>query len=109
MTFDEYQENSKETAIYPAIGHRVIYPVLGLTGEAGEISNKVKKIFRDEEGTISVSHKAELKKELGDVLWYISQIATELDINLDDVAKLNIEKLQSRKERGVLKGDGDNR
>lgn len=109
MTFDEYQELSKSTAIYPAIQHKVVYPALGLAGEAGEIANKIKKIFRDDDGVISIDRKADLKKELGDVLWYIAQVSSELDLSLDGVAKLNIERLESRKERGTLQGSGDNR
>lgn len=108
-SFKEYQEQSKKTAMYPAIGHKVIYPVLGLSGEVGEISEKVKKIFRDKNGEFSVEDLELIKKELGDVLWYLSQIATELGISFEDIAKHNIEKLYSRLDRGVIKGNGDER
>ncbi|MBM2817873.1 MAG: mazG [Parcubacteria group bacterium] len=86
-----------------------IYPVLGLCGETGEIAEKIKKVIRDEVGIVSEQKKEEIKKELGDVLWYISQIATELGLSLSDVAKLNIEKLQSRLERNKISGSGDDR
>jgi len=82
---------------------------LGLCGETGEIAEKIKKVIRDEVGIVSEQKKEEIKKELGDVLWYISQIATELGLSLSDVAKLNIEKLQSRLERNKISGSGDDR
>ena len=109
MTFEEYQNKSKKTAIYPNIGENFIYPVLGLTGEAGEVAEKIKKVLRDKNGIISEETRVELKKELGDVLWYLSQLASELKISLDDVAEFNIEKLYSRMERSKLSGEGDNR
>ena len=109
MNFEDYQKKSRGTAIYPVIGDKFVYPVLGLAGEAAEIANKVKKIFRDDEGQVTDKKREEIKKELGDVLWYLAQIATEFGLNLDDIAKSNIDKLYSRKDRGTLKGDGDNR
>lgn len=109
MTFEEYQKKSRNTAIYPDLGSNFIYPVLGLVGESGEVAEKIKKVLRDEQGIITPKKKEEIKKELGDVLWYLSQIATELDLSLDDIAQTNIEKLQSRKLRGKLCGSGDNR
>lgn len=109
MDFKEYQEKAQDTALYPSIQERYVYPTLGLVGEAGEIANKVKKIFRDDDGILSDDRRVELQKELGDVLWYISQIATELELKLDDIAKDNIGHLLSRKERGALHGSGDNR
>lgn len=109
MKFSEYQQQSATTAIYPAIGHRVTYPALGLSNEAGEVLGKIKKVFRDKEGVFNEDTTADISKELGDVLWYIAQVATELGIDLDDVAQANIDKLFSRKERGVLQGSGDNR
>ena len=109
MTLNEYQEKSRKTAKYPDAGKNFIYPTLGLAGEAGEVAEKVKKIIRDEGGAVSNEKREEIKKELGDVLWYVAQIATELGISLDDVAEANIEKLYSRLERGVLGGSGDNR
>src|SRR6056297_437791 len=109
MDFKEYQKKASETAIYPDIGDNYVYPTLGLAGEAGEVSEKMKKIIRDDKGEITEEKRKELKKELGDVLWYLSQLARELGLSLEDIANFNIEKLQSRKERGKLKGSGDNR
>ncbi|HXD12401.1 MAG TPA: nucleoside triphosphate pyrophosphohydrolase family protein [Anaerolineales bacterium] len=109
MDFNEYQTKSRKTAKYPAIGHAVIYPTLGLVNEAGEVAGKIKKVFRDKEGEINAETREALKAELGDVLWYMAQVATELDLTLDEIAEYNIEKLYSRLERGKIKGDGDNR
>lgn len=109
MDFKEYQELAKKTAMYPKITEGVVYPMLGLAGEAGEVANKVKKIFRDDKGVITDSRKEEIKKELGDLLWYVAQVGTELDISLEDIASENIEKLKSRFGRGTVTGDGDNR
>jgi NTP pyrophosphatase (non-canonical NTP hydrolase) len=109
MDFTDYQTKSRKTAKYPAIGHPVIYPTLGLTNEAGEVAGKIKKIFRDKEGVIGAAEREALKGELGDVLWYLAQVCTELDLTLDEVAEHNIEKLYSRLERGKIGGDGDNR
>ncbi|MFC1756482.1 nucleoside triphosphate pyrophosphohydrolase family protein [Patescibacteria group bacterium] len=109
MNFEEYQKKSRKTALYPNVGDNYIYPVLGLGGETGEISEKTKKIIRDKGGKISEETKKELAKELGDVLWYLSQLASELKLSLNDIAEGNIEKLQSRMKRGKIGGDGDNR
>ena len=109
MNFNDYQTKSRKTAKYPAIGHPVIYPTLGLVNEAGEVAGKIKKVFRDKDGEINAETREALKAELGDVLWYMAQVATELDLTLDEIAEYNIEKLYSRLERGKIKGDGDNR
>jgi len=109
MDFTTYQAKSRRTAKYPAIGHPVIYPTLGLANEAGEVAGKVKKIFRDKGGVIGEPEREALKGELGDVLWYIAQVCTELEISLDEIAEGNIEKLYSRLERGKIGGDGDDR
>lgn len=109
MNFKEYQEKSRKTAIYPNQGNNFIYTTLGLVGESGEIAEKIKKVIRDGDGTITEEKRIELNKELGDVLWYLSQMASELKLSLDDIAENNIKKLYSRKERGKLQGDGDNR
>ena len=109
MELNEYQKKAKETAMYPNVGENITYPVLGLAGEAGEIANRVKKIQRDEDNVLSKETKETIIKELGDVLWYVAILASELDSDLESVAKLNIEKLASRKERGVIGGSGDNR
>jgi len=109
MTFKEYQKLSKKTAIYPNIGNNFIYPTLGLAGEAGEVAEKIKKVLRDREGILDKKVKEDIKKELGDVLWYVSQLATELGFSLDSVASFNIEKLSSRRKRDKIHGSGDNR
>ena len=109
MDFSEYQLKAAHTAKYPTIGHGVIYPTLGLANEAGEVAGKIKKIFRDKEGVIGESERGALKSELGDVLWYVAQVCTELGLQLDEVAEGNIAKLLDRLERGRIKGDGDTR
>ena len=109
MNFNDYQEKSRKTAQYPSIGDPIIYPALGLVNEAGEVAGKIKKIFRDKEGKINGDTKTALKAELGDVLWYLAQLATELNLSLEEIAEYNIDKLYSRLERGTIKGDGDER
>lgn len=109
MTFEEYQKKSRKTAKYPDAGSNFVYPTLGLAGEAGEVAEKIKKIIRDDGGEVLSEKKAEIEKELGDVLWYVSQIATELGLEMEKVAEKNIEKLYSRLERGRIGGSGDNR
>ncbi|MBI3485782.1 nucleoside triphosphate pyrophosphohydrolase family protein [Candidatus Daviesbacteria bacterium] len=109
MTFKDYQKKSRITALYPNKDNNFIYPTLGLTGEAGEVAEKIKKILRDDLGVITPEKKQEIEKELGDVLWYISQLATELKLSLEDVALKNLEKLLSRMKRKKLTGSGDNR
>src|SRR3990167_2819643 len=101
MKFDEYQKRSRETAIYPNVGSNYIYPTLGLAGESGEVSDKIKKILRDDNGSPSSDRVEDLKKELGDVLWYLSQLSTELGLSLEDIANANLDKLLSRKDRRV--------
>tara|TARA_R110000796_G_scaffold3773_2_gene14468 strand:+ start:2094 stop:2402 length:309 start_codon:yes stop_codon:yes gene_type:complete len=102
MTFDEYQEFARSTAIYPT-ACKVTYPTLGLCGEAGEVAEKVKKHMRDGKSLIG------LGLELGDVLWYISALADDLGVTLEEVAQANVDKLKSRMERNKIKGDGDYR
>lgn len=109
MTFDNYQKLSRRTAIYPDKGSNYIYPVLGLVGEAGEVAEKIKKVIRDNDGVMGEERKQVIKKELGDVLWYIAQLATELGLSMDEIAQMNIDKLLSRMQRGALHGDGDDR
>jgi NTP pyrophosphatase (non-canonical NTP hydrolase) len=109
MDFNDYQAQSRRTAKYPPIGHPVVYPTLGLANEAGEVAGKIKKIFRDKQGIIGQAEREALKGELGDVLWYLAQVCTELGISLDEVAGHNLEKLFSRLERGRIGGDGDDR
>jgi NTP pyrophosphatase (non-canonical NTP hydrolase) len=107
--FDLYQDKADETAIYPNKGDNLYYPALGLAGEAGEVCEKVKKIMRDKGGVLSEADAIELSKELGDVLWYLSALACEINVALSTIAEENVEKLHSRKERGMLQGSGDNR
>ena len=109
MTFEEYQQESRKTAQYPNLGESFVYPTLGLTGEVGEVAEKIKKIMRDKEGKVGDEDRAEVEKELGDVLWYLAQIATELGLSLNEVAETNIEKIMSRYERDKIHGEGDNR
>ncbi|MDD3292492.1 MAG: nucleoside triphosphate pyrophosphohydrolase family protein [Candidatus Pacebacteria bacterium] len=109
MTFKEYQEEARKTAIYPNLGSNFIYPTLGLAGEAGEVAEKIKKVIRDNNGEVSEEKRQELIKELGDVLWYIANLSAELNLSMEDVALKNLEKLKSRQERNELHGSGDNR
>jgi len=109
MNFEEYQKKSRVTAKYPSFGAGYIYPALGLTGEAGEVAEKIKKVIRDKGGVVDDESKEMIEKELGDVLWYVTQLATELGLELNSIAEKNIEKLYSRLERGKINGDGDNR
>jgi NTP pyrophosphatase (non-canonical NTP hydrolase) len=109
MDLTEYQSRSRTTAVYPQAGANLLYPTLGLCGEAGEVAEKVKKMIRDDNGLLTEERRAALAKELGDVLWYLAQIATEADLELDAIAAANIEKLGSRRRRNVLQGSGDDR
>ncbi len=109
MDFATYQTQSRKTAQIVECNHSIAYPTLGLVNEAGEFAGKIKKIFRDKNGLIEESDRQALKGELGDVLWYLTQLCTELDLTLEEVAQSNIEKLFSRLERGKISGDGDNR
>jgi len=109
MNFDEYQKEINKTAVYPRLGENYVYPTLGLVGESGEVAEKVKKIIRDKKGKVDDETKKMIEKELGDVLWYLAQLATEFDLSFGDVAKNNIKKFSSRLQRGKLQGDGDDR
>ena len=109
MDFDNYQIEARKTAVYPNKDKNFIYPTLGLVGESGEVAEKIKKILRDKNGILDYESKLALKKELGDVLWYISNLCDELNFSLSEVAKNNLEKLNSRKSRGKISGSGDNR
>jgi NTP pyrophosphatase (non-canonical NTP hydrolase) len=99
MNFDDYQNEAKQTALYPRRLRNLEYPTLGLAGEAGEVANIVKKIQRDFAGEITDEIRAKLKDELGDVLWYISACADELGLTLDEIAAFNVEKLARRHNR----------
>ena len=106
---DEYQQLSRRTWSLVHTDHPIVYPTLGMVNEAGELAGKVKKIFRDKEGVISPEDREALKYELGDVLWYMAQIATELGLSMNEVAEANLTKLFDRLERGKIKGEGDYR
>ncbi len=96
MNFEEYQSEARKTALYPRRLENLEYPTLGLAGEAGEVANIVKKIQRDHDGILKDEIRAKLKDELGDVLWYISACADELDLTLTEIAEFNVEKLAKR-------------
>jgi NTP pyrophosphatase (non-canonical NTP hydrolase) len=108
MEFAEYQRFSRRTAAYPREAW-LTYPALGLAGEAGEVAEHAKKAIRDDAGVIDDERREAISKELGDVLWYVSQLASELGLELEDIARTNLEKLFSRQRRGVLSGSGDDR
>lgn len=107
--YGAYQEQSRKTYSDIETNDPIVYPTLGLVNEAGEFAGKIKKIFRDKNGQFSPSDKEALKGELGDVLWYLTQLCTNLGFTLEEVAEANLDKLFSRLERGKLHGDGDNR
>ena len=110
MSFDEYQKQALTTILSTGDEFKdLLHWVLGLNGEAGEVAEKLKKIIRDKQGVVSADDKVELAKELGDVLWYIAVFANDLGVSLDDIAAQNLAKLSSRKDRGVIGGNGDNR
>lgn len=104
MNLSEYNEFVKGMKVYPE-KHAIVYPALGMIGEAGEVSEKVKKWLRGDRDL----DRGDLIKEIGDVMWYAASLADDLGYTLQDVVDANVEKLSSRKERGVIKGSGDNR
>ena len=106
--FDMYQKVALTTAIYPR-EQAIIYPTLGLTGEAGEVANKVKKIIRDGSDSKDEKLVSEIKAEIGDCLWYIAVLANDFDIKLSDIANTNLIKLENRKENNTIRGSGDKR
>ena len=107
MHLSDYQQRSRATAVYPDAGDNLTYPALGLCGEAGECAEKVKKTIRDDGGRLTAERRDALAAELGDVLWYVAQLATEAGLDLDQIAESNLEKLLSRRNRAVLHGSGD--
>ena len=108
MELTEYQRLSRRTAEYPREAW-LAYPALGLSGEAGEVAEHAKKAIRDDGGSVTDERRAAMAKELGDVLWYVAQLASELELELEQIAQANLEKLLSRQRRGVLSGSGDER
>lgn len=109
MTPNEYQTAALQTAIYPNQGNNLIYPVLGLCGESGEVAEKVKKLIRDGDGVLTDYDRSKIALELSDCLWYAAVLAWELDYTMEEVMQLNLDKLRSRLERGTLTGSGDDR
>ena len=109
MDFKTYQKKARESAQYPNLGSNNIYPTLGLVGETGEVAEKVKKVLRDKNGIFDQESKEAIKKELGDVLWYLSNLCTEFKFSLDEVALQNLEKLKNRVAKGTISGSGDER
>lgn len=117
LGFNEYQRMAHETASYPegcvgginANHTSWLYPALGLAEEAGEVAGKFAKAIRDSAGKVDEERKVAIVKELGDVMWFVAELATCLDVDLDAVAEMNLQKLASRKARGKINGDGDDR
>ena len=105
---DMYQKVAKTTAIYPR-EQAIIYPTLGLTGEAGEVANKVKKIYRDGTNKITENNVQEISSEIGDCLWYVAVLADDIGCKLSDIANNNLIKLENRKKNGTLHGSSDQR
>ncbi len=108
MTLNEYQQAALETANYPT-EYNIIYPALGMNGEAGEVAEKVKKVIRDNNQEFTDDRKREIAKEIGDVLWYCAALAHDIGYTLEEIGEMNNAKLRSRKARGVISGSGDNR
>lgn len=113
MEFNEYQKKSRKTAVYPGVGDNMQYLGLGIADEAGEVAGKISKLMRDHNITsvhdLTDELRTELVKEMGDVLWYVANLSTEIGVDLNDLAEKNIEKLYSRMDRDTLHGNGDNR
>ena len=109
MRLNRYQKLARSSASYPNVGKNLSYPTMGLCGESGEVAEKVKKIFRDCKGKVIPEAREAIGKELGDVLWYLSNLCSELNFELDEVAKINLEKITSRIKRNKVNGTGDNR
>ncbi len=109
MELNHYQKEARTTAKYPNVGTNPIYPTLGLAGEAGEVADKVKKVIRDKNGVFDTETRKKIMFELGDVLWYVAQLSSELGYSLETVAHENLAKLASRAKRGKISGDGDKR
>ena len=108
MTFNEYKNEAIKTAIYHQ-HYKIIYPALGMCGECGEVAEKIKKVIRDNQGIFDADKTKEIEKELGDVLWYIANICNDLNIDFDNVAQNNVNKINARVQNNTLHGNGDNR
>ena len=116
LKIDEYQRKAHETANYPSVtigkeAHAIdyIYPALGLAEEAGEVAGKFAKAVRDNQGVLDEERRLQIEKELGDVLWFVAELCTVLNVDMGSIAQINLDKLASRKARGVIHGSGDDR
>jgi phosphoribosyl-ATP pyrophosphohydrolase len=109
MDLNDYQASALKTAVYPNQGFDFTYPALGLVGEAGEVADKLKKVIRDNDGVLTDTVRESVAKEIGDVLWYVAVLASEMNYDLNKIAQVNLDKLASRQQRGVISGSGDNR
>ncbi|GAB1421410.1 nucleoside triphosphate pyrophosphohydrolase family protein [Anaerolineales bacterium] len=108
LSFEEYQQSAKKTA--PADSDWLIYYLtMGLVGEAGEIANKVKKILRDQNGELTEPVREAIIDEIGDVMWYMAMLCSQLNVDMSEVAQMNLAKLADRQKRGVIRGSGDDR
>lgn len=108
MTLNDYQKTALETSVYPQ-EYKIIYPALGMVGEAGECCDKIKKVIRDNDCNFTDDKKREIAKEIGDVMWYCSALANDLGFSLETICEMNIEKLKSRQKRGMISGNSNNR
>lgn len=108
MTFDEYQKFTDTTRVV-STDLKFVYTALGLSGESGEVAEKIKKIIRDHDGKITEEMRSAIAKELGDVLWYVAQLSRDCGLSLEEVVNMNVQKLQSRRERDKIHGSGDDR
>jgi len=111
MNFNEYQELAAGSAFFTKGDKQfnLVYCTLGLNGETGEFTEHIKKMIRDDNNILTEERRAQMIKELGDILWYLSYISKELDIELEEIAKINIHKIYDRKKKGTERGSGDNR
>lgn len=106
MTLNEYQEQAHKTSLH---NQPIIYPTLGLTGEAGEVADKVKKVIRDNDGIFTEEKKHQTALELGDVMWYAAELAHDLGFTLEEICQMNLDKVFSRQQRNQIHGSGDER
>ena len=105
MNANEYQRQARQFAVYPDIGDNIAYPTLGLTGEAGEVANQVKKVLRDDGGFVNTKRLAAIEDELGDVLWYVANLASEIGSDIEYIMEVNISKLAERRQQDLIHGD----
>ncbi len=108
MEINQYQQKAMVNKVY-GYGSTIIYPALGLGNEAGEVQGKIKKVLRDNDGNFDDENRAKIADECGDVLWYLAALADDLGYTLQQIAEMNIAKLDSRRERNMIHGSGDNR